>query len=383
MTGGRAASIRAADPPCRVLITVPRLDLPGGVANYYRTLRPHLDAGKTYFEIGARRGDAGGRAGWGAGIRRLLADYWHFHRELSRRAVDIVHINPSLDMRSILRDGLFLLIAKAHRRTVLVFFRGWDPGCEAAIRARYARLFRIVYGRADALIVLAEQFRDSLRALGLKAPISLETTVVMDSAFDGELPTVRGNSIAPEACEVLYLSRLDHDKGMVEAIEAVLELQKKFPTVTLAIAGDGPERSVGEALVRSRESEGIRFEGHLDDDARTRAFRRADIFLFPTSFGEGMPNALLEAMAFGLPVVTRAVGGIRDFFENGRMGFVTESRDPSVFAGFLSRLVRDPALRVSIGRYNREYARRRFAASVVAARLLEIYARVGRQAKAH
>jgi glycosyltransferase involved in cell wall biosynthesis len=96
-----------------------------------------------------------------------------------------------------------------------------------------------------------------------------------------------------------------------------------------------------------------------------------------------MPNAVLEAMAFGLPVVTRAVGGIRDFFEDGRMGFVTESRDPAVFAGFLARLVADPALRASMGRYNREYARGRFAASVVAARLLEIYAQVGRQAKAH
>ena len=73
----------------------------------------------------------------------------------------------------------------------------------------------------------------------------------------------------------------------------------------------------------------------------------------------------------------------RDFFEDGRMGFVTESRDPAVFAGFLARLVADPALRASIGRYNREYARSRFAASVVAARLLEIYAQVGRQAKAH
>ena len=325
---------------------------------------------------------AGPAGGW-AGIRRLLADYWHFHRELSQHPVDIVHINPSLNRRSVVRDGLFLLIAKAHRRPVLVFFRGWDPACEAAIRARYARLFRLVYGRADVFVVLAEEFRDSLRALGLVAPIIVDTTVVPDSAFEEEPPGGSGRTMGPDACEVLYLSRLDRDKGLVEAIEAVLLLRQQFPAVTLAIAGEGPERSAGEALVRSRGLEGIRFEGHLDNDARATAFRRADIFLFPTFFGEGMPNAVLEAMAFGLPVITRAVGGIRDFFEDGRMGFVTESRDPSVFAGFLARLVADPALRASMGRYNREYARGRFAASVVAARLLEIYAQVGRQPQAH
>lgn len=381
MTGRGVSGVETSAGPVRVLITVPCLALPGGVANYYRTLRPHLDASKTYFEIGARPGQAGGVAGGWRGIGRLLADYWRFHRELRRHPVDIVHINPSLGTRSVVRDGLFLLIAKAHRRPVLVFFRGWDPACEAAIRARYARLFQFVYGRADAFIVLAEEFRHSLRAFGLRAPVTVDTTVVTDSAFEeGGTRTASG---AADACEILYLSRLDRDKGLLEAIEAVAQLSQRFPGVTLTIAGDGPERSGAEVVVRNRGMSQIRFAGHLNDEARSVALRRADIFLFPTFFGEGMPNAVLEAMAFGLPVVTRAVGGIRDFFADGQMGFVTDSRDPATFAGFLARLVADPALRAAMGRYNRDYARGRFAASVVAARLLEIYAQVGRQAKAH
>lgn len=367
----------------RVLITVPCLALPGGVANYYRTLRPHLDASKTYFEIGARPGQPAGLAGLCAGIWRLLADYWQFHRALRQRSIDIVHINPSLGRRSVVRDGLFLLIAKAHGLPVLVFFRGWDPACEVAIRSRFAPLFRLVYGRADRIVVLAEQFRDSLRALGLGMAITVDTTVVADAAFDPAPPGAAVRSTARDVCEILFLSRLDRDKGLNEAIEAVHLLSRQYPSVTLVIAGDGPERSAGEELVRNRQLAGARFDGHLGDDARPRAFRRADIFLLPTAFGEGMPNAVLEAMAFGLPVVTRAVGGIRDFFEDGRMGFVTDSRDPAVFAGFLARLVADPALRASMGRYNLEYARGRFAASAVAARLLEIYAQLGRQTPAH
>lgn len=379
MRGASAPGAPVAAAPLRVLITVPCLALAGGVANYYRTLRPHLDAGKTYFEVGARPGSAGR---W-TGAWRLVADYWRFHRELQRRPVDIVHLNPSLGRRSVVRDGLFLLIAKAHRLPVLVFFRGWDPRFEAEIRARYARAFRLVFGQADAFVVLAEEFARSLRELGLRAPVTVDTTVVPDSAFAAVAGRGPEGSSDAGACEILFLSRLDHDKGLPEAIEAVALLREGHPGATLMIAGDGPERSASEALVRRRGLEGIRFAGHLDGEVRSAAFRRADIFLFPTAFGEGMPNAVLEAMAFGLPVVTRAVGGIRDFFEDGRMGFVTESRDPAVFAGFLARLVADPAMRTAIGRYNRDYARGRFAASVVATRLLEIYAQLGRQAPAH
>jgi len=375
MIGDGVPGNQAAGSPARVLITVPCLELPGGVANYYRTLRPHLDAGKVYFEIGVRPGQAGR---W-TKVRRLLADYWRFNRALARGQIDLVHLNPSMDHRCVLRDGLLMLIAKAHGRTVLVFFRGWDPVFEATIRTRYARLFRLVYGRVDAFVVLAEEFRHSLRALGLSAPITVETTVVADSVFNEAIPAGVGRDRQSSVCRLLYLGRLDRGKGLREAIESVARLAGLIPSVALTVAGDGPERTAGEEWVAARGLTGVRFVGHIEGAEKARAFAEADIYLF-TSPAEGMPNSVLEAMAFGLPVVTSAVGGIRDFFEDGRMGYVTESRDPAVFAELLARLARDPALRASIGRYNRNYARGRFAASVVATRLLEIYAQTGRQA---
>jgi glycosyltransferase involved in cell wall biosynthesis len=92
-----------------------------------------------------------------------------------------------------------------------------------------------------------------------------------------------------------------------------------------------------------------------------------------------MPSSVLEAMASGLPIVTRLVGGIRDFFEDGRMGYATDKLDANDYAELLLRLVRNPELCQRIGRYNQQFARRRFAAPVVAARLLAIYAQVAAQ----
>lgn len=353
----------------KVLITVPRLSLPGGVANYYRTLRSHLDADKVYLEIGRVPGEQGR---WRKACR-LLGDYWRFHRLLSGCAFDLVHINPSMDRHAMLREALLILIAKAHGCRVLVFYRGWHPEALAAIHRRFPRLFQRIYGRADASIVLAREFREILHAMGVPEPIFLETTVVDDQVFITAGASDR--AAAGDSCNILFLSRLDAGKGVPEALAAFAELQVRRPDARLTIAGDGPERAVAEQDVARRRLANVRFLGHVSGPDKARAFREADIYLF-TSLAEGMPNSVLEAMAFGLPVVTRPVGGIRDFFEEGRMGFAVDSLDASAFAERLQHLADDPQLRMRIGACNREFAASRFSASRVAARLLAIYAQV-------
>ncbi len=86
-----------------------------------------------------------------------------------------------------------------------------------------------------------------------------------------------------------------------------------------------------------------------------------------------MPTSVLEAMAFGLPVITRPVGGLKDFFINGEHGFMTESKDPEIIAGLIEKIIPDKGLwkRISINVH--EYAKERFMASMVAKRLEDIY----------
>jgi glycosyltransferase involved in cell wall biosynthesis len=78
-------------------------------------------------------------------------------------------------------------------------------------------------------------------------------------------------------------------------------------------------------------------------------------------------------MAYGLPVVRPDVGGLRDLFEDGTMGFITESLDPEVLASLLSRLIRNPDLCSKISLFNRTYARDQFTGPQVAARLEGVY----------
>jgi glycosyltransferase involved in cell wall biosynthesis len=307
---------------------------------------------------------------------RFIGDFWRFHRMLGRESWDLVHINPSMVSRSIIRDGLLMLIARAHGRPVLVFFRGWDPAYAEGIRGCRLRLFRWVYGQAVAFIVLGAEFQTALAGMGLRRPTFIATTVVDDTLIR---PVIQVNSM-PGTCNILFLCRLDVGKGLPEAIDAFERVQPAWPAATLTVVGDGPERAAAETIVANRKLRRVRFLGHIDGARKIEVFRDADIYFFPTFFIEGMPNSLLEAMACGLPVITRPVGGIRDFFEDGRMGYVTESRDPAVFSRFLDRLIGDPGLRRKMGDYNRDYARRHFAASVVVEKLLGIYEQVAGQA---
>lgn len=355
-----------------VLITTPDLEKPGGVAHYYASLQAQFASDVKYATVGSR---AACREHDG-GFVRSVKDGWRFYRQLKRHKVNLVHLNPSLGHKALLRDGVLLLLAKLLGRKVVVFIRGWDCACERAIRHRYLSLFRLIYFRADAFIVLAARFKSVLRDFGYDKPIYLETTVVADDVFSGAEPGALRAKPGNDHLNVLFLSRVEKTKGIYEALEAFRIVKDRHPCITMTVAGGGSELEAVMEYARTRGIDGVLFPGWVRGDEKHRVFASADIYLFPTNFGEGMPNSVLEAMAYGMPVITRPMGGITDFFENGKMGYITESIDPRVFARCLETLICDPELRDSMGRYNRQYAWDHFRASAVAERLRHIYEEV-------
>ena len=350
----------------KVLVCTPSLSRAGGVANYYSVLRKHFTTAVEYAAFG-RRSDA--VSGFAA-VRQLLRDYAAFVARLRAGDVDLVHINPSMMPAAVSRDALLVLLAKWLGIPVIVFFRGWNPTWAARFMRYAPFLFTRIFFRADAIIVLADAFRDTLRRLGYQGSIYVKTTVVDDEAF----ASASGADETP-AVRLLFLSRLDVGKGLHETIEAFGHARNRFPQLELVVAGDGPEKAVAERTVAARGITGVTFIGYVTGQEKESAFSGADIYILP-SHSEGMPNVVLEAMACGLPVITRPVGGLKDFFEDGRMGFLLEDHDAEALADRIGRLVEDPVLRRRMGRYNRDYARQRFAASRVVRRLEAIYVEV-------
>lgn len=355
----------------RILVVTPPLANRGGVAHYYRALRAHLGPDVEYFT----RGGGGDQTGL-TGALRLFKDVRRFERRMHSSDERVVLLNPSFGYKSLVRDRFFLSSAKRAGKPIILFFRGWDLRCERIVRRYLLSWFRAAFFKADLIMVLSRGFERSLRDMGFDGPIVVETTLVPDSVFDSADARLEASSAAPKPTfDVLFLSRLERDKGIYDAIEAHKLVVDVHPHVRLKIAGAGRELERARELVRSQRIPGVSFLGYVHDADKESAFREADLYFFPSYYGEGMPNSVLEAMAYGLAIVTRPVGGLRDFFQNEKMGYITDTRAPEKFAELIGSLVVNARTRRDMGRFNRAYAQEHFKASAVAGRLRAVCAR--------
>lgn len=351
-----------------ILILRPDFNDKGGVAAYYSKLKYGLSHCVEHYIIGRRPGEKD----LFKKITRVFRDYAIFIKKMSVGNYDVVHVNPSLDSRSFIRDGLFILIAKTFGKKTITFFHGWHKAYENRINKK-VWLFRVLYGKTNLFIVLADEFKKALVAWGCKNPIVKEVIVIEDDIVSKfNIHDALNNRRISKKWNVLFLSRIIHDKGIYETIEAISILGKKYERIELIIAGDGEELDKVKSLVRKSCVKNVSFVGYVTGIEKYRLLERSHILCFP-SYSEGFPNTIVEAMAFGLPVVTRPVGGIADFFKNGNHGFATTSKKAAVFAQFIEMLLTDTELyeKISLGNY--QYAKANFLASHAAERLGKIY----------
>ncbi len=164
--------------------------------------------------------------------------------------------------------------------------------------------------------------------------------------------------LSEDAVLAACVGRLDVQKGHEVLIEAWSRLPRA-PELHCVIIGDGPLRGKLEAEVRRRHLED---RVHiLGERADARSWLRAcDIFVLP-SLWEGLPNALLEAMSLGLPVVASAVDGICEVVRQGQDGLLVPPRDPAALSRAIASLRADPQLRRNLGESARLRVTERFS----------------------
>ncbi|WP_435105040.1 glycosyltransferase family 4 protein [Arhodomonas sp. AD133] len=356
----------AGERPLKVLLLVPDPSLAGGVGQFLRTQLEHLSA-RTCAEtmvIGRRGTDR-----WSVQAAvRPLADCLRLVVRAWLGRYDLLHVNPSMAYRAVVRDGLFLAVARfGGLRTAVVFFHGWDPQVADWIGRSWwrRRMFRATYGRTSHVFVLAESFKQRLIGLGVK-PANVEVITTM---FDGaELERcVRHVARAPNAPRrVLFLARVVLAKGVHELLDAFVLLHRRLPSVELVIAGDGPELDAVRARVRDLGLEDVvQCPGFVSGSEKAHWLAASDVFVLPTYHPEGCPVALLEAMAVGLPVVASSVGGIPHILENGVNGVVLEAITAETICSALEAVLMDDDVRRRIGECNRQTAWRLYEAGAV------------------
>lgn len=181
----------------------------------------------------------------------------------------------------------------------------------------------------------------------------------------------RAWGIPEDGAVVMTVARLSREKGIEVLVSAADQVRRACPNVRFVIVGDGPLRSgLVEQIGRQGLESVVRLAGfHADIPSVLSA---ADLFVLP-SHSEGMPNAVLEAFAAGLPVVASAVGGLVEVIEHERTGLLVPAGDATALAGAISRLLADGALAYALAQAGAAAVRERFSVERVAREYEDLY----------
>ena len=300
----------------------------------------------------------------------LCARYglWMWKR---RGDFDAVHINMAKNLAAV--SGLLRPFLPS---TVTVKISGaweFDGGLlDPKLRSRPAqRLYNWCVRRVDNIQCVSEYTRQSLRDAGYPEA----SLLMIPNAVDLTRFAPRASRKPDGAVNVVYVGRIRPVKGVSVLVDSWPKVAQ-VNTARLLIAGDGAEReSLAQTARASGVGDSVEFLGEVTDVPGVLA--RADIYVQP-SFQEGLPNAVLEAMAMGLPIVATRVSGNEDVVADGDNGLLVPPGDPDALAGALRTLVADPALAARMGRRSREIVEARFSLAAVMNQLRAAYRKAPR-----
>lgn len=295
------------------------------------------------------------RWSWLQVVPFLLAEAVALRRLVREHRPDVLHIHWILP-----QGAVALLTARAV--PWLVTTLGGDV---YALRNPLAiRLKRLVVRRARAVTTMNSDMRARLVAIG--APET--TTHVMPMGADVDAVRAAAAGIASVPGRLLFVGRLVEKKGLVVLLDA-LRMIPAGVTWSLDIVGDGPLRS---RLETSAQGLPVRFLGQLGRDELSRVLGASSVVVVPSvpaasGDQDGLPVALLEAMAVGRPAVGSNLSGIDDAIVDGETGLLVPPGDAGALAAALEKLLTDSALRSTLGAAASERAEN-FSVSAIGSR---------------
>jgi glycosyltransferase involved in cell wall biosynthesis len=312
--------------------------------------------------------------------------------------VVVVKRRPGSDPALVLRLAAFF----RQEQVDVVHTHSLDPMLYAGLAARLAGIRCLIHSQHDVMLrtygrgqrlkfrIAAPLFT---RTVGVSAETSLtlrERGVPGDQAatvlngvdvrrFDRDRASIdpavaAGWPAEPGTFVIGTVARLSPEKGLDRLIAAFERLTSRVSNARLVIVGDGPERERLEALAMKFKPGVVRFLGR--QERVEHILPRFDVFAL-ASLTEGIPVAVLEAMAASRPVVATRVGGVPEVISDGISGVLVAPDDPDALASALEALALDPARRESLARAGRTRVAERFSLDAMASNYDALYATGG------
>jgi glycosyltransferase involved in cell wall biosynthesis len=285
-----------------------------------------------------------------------------------RTRAQIVHIHTCSGF-TFWRDSIHLILARMMRRQAVWHIHGAQFDTFVNNFSCIEKMaYRAVLGMAGVVIVLSDDWLARLQSSAPRArwralPNGTPLQVGVRSRFNDK-PVF------------LFLANLEPRKGAGDLIQAFALAKKRVYTGMLEVVGGetlpGQKTELENLASDLKCLSEIRFRGLLQGVEKDRTLAQADCFVLP-SYAEGLPMAMLEAMACGLPVIATTVGGIPEVITDGKEGFLVAPGDIGALADRMIKLARDISLRQLMGQNALDRVVREFSLDKMCDRILDIY----------
>ncbi len=252
----------------------------------------------------------------------------------------------------------------------IAFVHGWTA---ENLSVRGYRLLEVgVIGLATRVVAVSQ-------GLGRRLPgfVQRKMVVISNAVDPGEAEAGMGRDarerfgIPRDALVAGVVGRLSPEKGQMHFVRALADVRRKIPGVVGLVVGDGQDRARLEAeAAHLGLARAVVFTGHLF--GTVDVYRAMDLVVLPSE-SEGMPNAALEAMIFGKPVVATRVGGVPEVVADGKTGLLVPSGDPRALGEAMTRVLVDSDVAARLGQAGKQRVLAEFNPQVRAARILGLY----------
>jgi len=279
----------------------------------------------------------------------------------------IVHAHAA-SHASFARKSLLLWLARCAGCQTIFHLHGGGFRQFATLRSGVLmrRWIRHTLERSSLVIALTEGWAAFVRSFAPQARVAVVPNAV---ALPRRLDEGDGRA---EPGRILFLGRVEAAKGVAELLDAAAALAPRFPALRLVLAGSGDLAAWRRAADQRGIGDRVELTGWLDAAGCAEQLARASVFCLP-SHAEGLPMALLEAMAAGKAVVASAVGGIPEALRDGENGLLVPPQDGTALAGALARVLDDGGLRAQLGEHARRTVAQHYSTEAVCGRLAAIY----------
>lgn len=272
----------------------------------------------------------------GQKLLKALRAYRRFRKVLREDPPELVHIHASFGP-SFYREIPFIEMASRrgipvvnhiHGSAFAEFYENASPRKKALVRKEY--------GKCARLIVLSDHWKDVLSCV---VPAEKIAVIPNYSVLHPEVMEPSAGKARFARKQILYLGVITEGKGMGEMPDIIRRTAAAVPGVRFVLAGAG-DTSLVTASLGQKESEQVVFPGWVRGEEKEKLLRESMIFLLPSHM-EAMPMSILEAMGYGLPVVSTNVGGIPNLVKDGGTGVLCSVGDSASMAEALVRYLSD------------------------------------------